>query len=279
MITTVREAQQFVVAQTRAGKTVGLVPTMGALHAGHLSLVSRSRQECDCTAVSIFVNPTQFAPGGDYQKYPRPLDDDLAMLSESGVDMVFAPSAEEMYPAGFSNYVEVGEIAQPWEGVCRPGHFRGVATVVLKLFQIVPAQRAYFGRKDFQQVLVVKRMVADFNLPIEIVTCPLVRDADGLALSSRNAYLSSDERRAALVLSRSLQAAKEMFAAGQRDAAAIRAAMLRCISQEPEVNVEYVAIANPETLAELSQIAGSAVALIAARVGSTRLIDNELLGR
>jgi pantoate--beta-alanine ligase len=273
-----RETFELVFAQKRAGKTVGLVPTMGALHAGHLSLVERSRRECDFTVVSIFVNPKQFAPHEDFSNYPRNLDDDLGKLSTLDVDLVFAPPAEEIYPPGFSTYVDVGALTEPWEGRFRPGHFRGVATVVLKLFQIAPADRAYFGRKDYQQVRVVEKLVADLNLAVEIVVCPIVRAADGLALSSRNIYLSDGERRSALVLSRSLKAAREMFAAGERDAKTIRDHLQHAISAATGVKLEYAAIVDPATLAELPRIESSAVALVAAQVGNTRLIDNEVLG-
>ncbi len=265
---TVRETQQWVRAQQQAGKTVGLVPTMGALHAGHFSLVQRSLSECNSTVVSIFVNPTQFSPHEDFSKYPRTLESDLAQLAALGVQLVFAPSTAEMYPSGFCTSVEVTSLAEPWEGVIRPGHFRGVA----------PANRAYFGRKDYQQAQTIRRMVADLNLPIEIVVCPTIRDPDGLALSSRNVYLAPDQRQHALVLSRSLRQAQEMFAAGERNAKKIRARIHSLITAEPGVQLDYAAIVNPETLAELSHIESSAVALVAARVGQTRLIDNELLG-
>ncbi len=204
-IHSVHEAQQYVRAQQRDGKRVGLVPTMGALHAGHLSLVERCRRECDIAIVSIFVNPKQFGPRDDYKKYPRNMDADLALLAPLAVDLVFAPNAEEIYPPGFATSVEVGRVTRHWEGTSRPGHFRGIATVVLKLFHIVPADRAYFGCKDYQQLLTVRRMVTDLNLPIQIVGCSLVREPDGLAMSSRNVYLSTEERRQALVLSRSLR--------------------------------------------------------------------------
>lgn len=278
VMATANEVQQFVRAQQRAGKRVGLVPTMGALHAGHLSLVERCRRECDVAIVSIFVNPKQFGPREDYKKYPRNLDADLALLAPLSVDLVFAPAAEDIYPAGFATSVEVERVTRQWEGAVRPGHFRGVATVVLKLFHIVPADRAYFGRKDYQQLLTIERMVNDLNLPIQIVPCPLVREPDGLAMSSRNAYLSADERRHALVLSRSLRLAREMFAANERDAARIRDAVRGAIAAEPGVEIEYVGVADPTTLTELSHIDVSAVVLLAARVGKTRLIDNEILG-
>jgi pantoate--beta-alanine ligase len=264
-------------AQQARGKSVGLVPTMGALHAGHLSLVDRSIRDCDFTVVSIFVNPKQFNQPADYSVYPRTLESDVQQLAERSVDLVFAPGVEEMYPAGFATHVDVAGVTDHWEGASRPGHFRGVTTVVLKLFQIVPADRAYFGRKDYQQALAIERMVADLNLPVEIVVCPLVRDHDGLALSSRNVHLSSDERRSALVLSRSLRLAREMFTAGERDPVRLRDAMLRLLADEPTVQLEYLAIVDPTTLAELKRIETAAVVLIAARLGSTRLIDNEVL--
>jgi pantoate--beta-alanine ligase len=279
VITSAAEVHRLVRAQQADGKRVGLVPTMGALHAGHLSLVERSLQECDYTAVSIFVNPKQFSPQDDFAKYPRPLEADIAKLAELNVPLIFAPTATEMYPPGFVTHVEVDGITAPWEGALRPGHFRGVTTVVLKLFQIAPADRAYFGRKDYQQALVIRKMIADLNLPIEIVVCPLVRDADGLALSSRNAYLSADDRRRALALPRALQLAHKMFSAGERSAVKIRDAMRSLISAEPELKLDYAAVVDPQTLIELTRIETSAVALVAARVGTTHLIDNEILGR
>jgi len=273
-----RETFELVCAQKRSGKTVGFVPTMGALHAGHLSLVERSLRECDYTVVSIFINPKQFAPHEDFSKYPRNLDGDLAKLATLDVDLVFAPPVEEIYPPGFSTYVDVGALTEPWEGRFRPGHFRGVTTVVLKLFQIAPADRAYFGRKDYQQFRIVQKLVTDLSLPLEIVVCPIVRAADGLALSSRNVYLSDSERRSALVLSRSLNAARELFDGGERNAKTIRDQLQRAIAAASGVMLEYAAVVDPATLAELSHIEESAVALVAARVGNTRLIDNEMLG-
>jgi pantoate--beta-alanine ligase len=275
----VDETYRLVKAQQRAGKRVGLVPTMGALHAGHLSLVERCRRECDYTVVSIFVNPKQFAPHEDFSKYPRSLEDDLAKLAPLGVDMVFAPTVEDMYPAGFDSYVDAGNLAVPWEGEFRPGHFRGVLTVVLKLFQIVPADLAYFGRKDYQQSLLVRRMVADLNLPMKIVVCPIVRDSDGLALSSRNVFLIAEQRRQALSLSRGLQLAHQRFGDGERSGVKLRELIRQTIAGEPGVEIEYAAVVDPETLVELPRIEKTAVALVAARVGSTRLIDNELLGK
>jgi pantoate--beta-alanine ligase len=276
--TSARETFELVCAQKRSGKTVGLVPTMGALHAGHLSLVEASMRQCDYTIVSIFVNPKQFGPHEDFSKYPRNLDDDLVKLAALGADSVFAPPVEEIYPAGFSTYVDVGTLAEPWEGQFRPGHFRGVATVVLKLFQIAPADRAYFGRKDYQQVVIIQKLVRDLNLPVEIVVCPIVRAADGLALSSRNIYLSGHERASALVLARSLKALREAFAAGERNAMKLRERLMRSIEADPGVKLEYAAVVDPKTLAELSHIDRAATALVAAKVGNTRLIDNEVLG-
>ncbi|HZZ29098.1 MAG TPA: pantoate--beta-alanine ligase [Pirellulales bacterium] len=276
--TTVHETHRLVRAQQQAGKHVGLVPTMGALHAGHLSLVQRSLNECDYTVVSIFVNPKQFSPTEDFTQYPRNLEADLAQLSALGVPLVFAPEPGEMYPPGFGTSIDVSGLTDLWEGALRPGHFRGVATVVMKLFQIAPADRAYFGRKDYQQALAVRRMAADLNLPIEIVVCPTIRDADGLALSSRNVYLTPDQRKHALALPRSLRLAREMFDAGERDAVKIRDFLRRSITAAAGVQLDYATIADPETFAELSHIKNSAVALVAARVGKTRLIDNELLG-
>jgi pantoate--beta-alanine ligase len=279
VVTSPAEVHRLVRAQQAEGKRVGLVPTMGALHAGHLSLVERSLQECNYTVVSIFVNPKQFSPQEDFAKYPRLLESDLSKLAELGVPLVFNPAVAQMYPAGYATQVEVSGLTEMWEGVLRPGHFRGVTTVVLKLFQIAPADRAYFGRKDYQQALVIRKMVADLNLPIEIVVCPLVRDADGLALSSRNAYLSPDDRRRALTLPRALQLAHKMFSAGERSAVKIRDAMRSLISAEPELKLDYVAVVDPQTLIELTRIETSAVALVAAPVGTTHLIDNEILGR
>lgn len=261
----------------RAGRSVGLVPTMGALHAGHLSLVDACRRECGQTVVSVFVNPTQFAPGEDFDRYPRPFAADLQFLAEREADLVFAPSTQDMYPPGNATQVDVGPVAEPLEGRFRPGHFRGVATVVLKLFHQVVPDVAFFGRKDFQQSLVVRRMTTDLNLPIEIRVCPTVREADGLALSSRNVYLNSTERRQALALSRSLRLAKDLAAGGERDAATILQRMHELFAAEPNIRLDYIALADPDTLADLTTIDTEAVALIAARVGATRLIDNETI--
>lgn len=268
------ECRRMVAARRGAGQRVGFVPTMGALHEGHLSLVDAALAECDGAVASIFVNPTQFGAGEDFGKYPRPLERDLELLEARGCRLVFVPEAGEMYPPGFDTTIDVGAVAEPWEGAARPGHFRGVATVVHKLFQFVPADRAYFGQKDYQQTLVVRRMVADLNMPIEIRVCPIVREADGLALSSRNAYLSGDERRRALALSQALAAAESAYASGETSAAVLRERMLADIAAVGGVEVQYIAFLRDGTVDETSYIEGPTVVAIAARVGATRLIDN-----
>jgi pantoate--beta-alanine ligase len=250
---------------------------MGYLHEGHLSLARRARSECASVGVSIFVNPTQFGPGEDLEKYPRDLDRDLALLEPLGVDVVWAPPAEEIYPPRFQTYVTVEELARPLEGRARPHHFRGVATVVCKLFMVFQPQRAYFGQKDGQQVVVVRRMAQDLNLPLQIVVCPTVREFDGLAMSSRNKYLARDERRAASVLFRALQRAKQSYEAGQREADLLRAEMSRTLAMEPLATEEYVSVAQPETLEELPAVDQDALLSLAVRIGRTRLIDNFLL--
>ncbi len=256
----------------------GLVPTMGALHAGHLSLVSRARAECEHVGVSIFVNPTQFGPGEDFHAYPRKLKDDLELLAGAGADLVWTPAAGSLYPPGFQTWVTVEEVSAPLEGKFRPGHFRGVATVVAKLVNIFSPDRAYFGQKDAQQVAVIRRMNLDLNFPVELVVCPTVREPDGLALSSRNAYLSPEERRAATVLYRALVAAKDRYEAGERNAEALRAVMRSVVTSEPLASEEYVSAANPETFDELRQIDKQVLLSLAVRIGRTRLIDNFLLG-
>ena len=268
------EMRAAVLAARRDGETVGFVPTMGALHQGHLSLVDAARAECDRVAVSIFVNPTQFGPREDFSKYPRTLERDLELLAGRGCDWVFAPEPVEMYPPGFGTSIDVGPVAVPWEGAARPGHFAGVATVVHKLFQLVPADRAYFGQKDYQQTLVVRRMVADLNLPIEVRVAPIVRDADGLALSSRNVYLSADERRRALALNQSLRLAESLVAGGETDVSELRRRILSHLAAAGGVEVEYVAFLRDGTVDEVTRIDGPTIVALAARVGSTRLIDN-----
>ena len=252
---------------------VGLVPTMGALHAGHRALIERARRECASVVVSIFVNPTQFGPGEDYERYPRALDADLRVCEASGVDVVFAPDAATIYPAGFSTSVDPGPLGTVLEGAARPGHFLGVATVVTILFGLVRPDRAYFGQKDGQQAVVVDRVVRDLGLPVDLVVVPTVRDADGLALSSRNAYLGEDERRAAPVLHRALQAAAGDHARGERDAARLRARMQAVLAAEPLARPDYVSVADGLTLEELDVVSGPALLSLAVRFPSARLID------
>lgn len=258
--------------------TVGFVPTMGYLHEGHLELVRRARAENSVVVVSIFVNPTQFGPTEDFNRYPRDIPRDLGLLEQVGTDIVFIPSAEEMYPSGFNTWVVVEKVTERLEGKSRPGHFRGVATVVAKLFNIVEPTRAYFGQKDAQQVVVIKKMVSDLNMNLEIVVVPTVRESDGLAMSSRNVYLNPQERQAATVLFRALSLAESMWRKGERDAETIRQAMVSLIKEEPLAEIDYVSIAHPETLEELATIDGPALASLAVRIGKTRLIDNMVLG-
>lgn len=276
LVTTVAELRDALGPVRREGKRIGLVPTMGALHDGHLSLVLASRSECDFTVVTIFVNPSQFAPGEDLARYPRPLARDLELLAGSA-DLVFAPGESEVYPPGFATWVEVGSVAQPLEGAFRPGHFRGVATVVLKLFNMVAPDVAYFGQKDYQQSLVIRRMVADLNLPITIRVCPIVREPDGLAMSSRNAYLSPDERRRAAVLSQGLGVAASAVARGERDAASVATKVRETILGAGPISIDYIAVADPETLEPVALIRGPALVALAVRIGSTRLIDNAIV--
>jgi pantoate--beta-alanine ligase len=257
---------------------VGLVPTMGFLHEGHLSLVRQARAECAGVAVSIFVNPTQFGPQEDLAAYPRDLDRDLTMLREAQVDLVWTPAAAEVYPPGFQTYIQAEELSRPLEGARRPGHFRGVATVVAKLFNAFLPQRAYFGQKDAQQVAVVRRMATDLNFPVDIVVCPTVREPDGLAMSSRNAYLTPAERKAATVLYRALETARAAFLGGERDAGQLRTAMSDVLGAEPLARPVYVSAADPETLAELNGRASRALLSMAVFFGKTALIDNVVVG-
>ncbi|HXG24848.1 MAG TPA: pantoate--beta-alanine ligase [Chthonomonadales bacterium] len=260
------------------GKKVGFVPTMGALHEGHLALMRRARDDCDVVVVSIFVNPTQFGPGEDYERYPRDLPRDSRLAQQVGVDALFTPSVEEMYPPGGQTVVEVPELAKRWEGEFRPGHFRGVATVCAKLFNIVQPDCAYFGQKDYQQLKVIERLVTDLHLPLTIVPVATVRDPDGLALSSRNSYLSPVERQAATVLHRALEKVEALFNAGERSGRILQEVLLETLAQEPMAVIDYAAVADAETLEPLEKIEHRAVALLAVRIGTTRLIDNTLLG-
>ena len=258
-------------------KRVGLVPTMGALHEGHLSLVRAAKKQCDAVVGSIFVNPTQFGPTEDLAKYPRQMERDRALLEEEDVDILFAPSVEEIYGSGSITWVLVEGLSEKLDGRSRPGHFRGVATVVAKLFNIIEPQIAFFGQKDAAQLAVIRRMVRDLNFPVEIVAGAIVREPDGLAMSSRNAYLSKEERGRALVLQRSLRRAEAEFQSSQRSAAKLISAALEVLSSEPQVAVDYLEVVNPDTLDTVERITKTALLAIAARVGSTRLIDNVLL--
>ncbi|MBL7040114.1 MAG: pantoate--beta-alanine ligase [Pirellulaceae bacterium] len=278
LVTTAIELRDAVAAARADGKTIGLAPTMGALHGGHLSLVRASLAQCDYTIVTIFVNPTQFGPHEDLGEYPRTLETDLDALSQCGVDLVFAPTNDGIYPKGFSTYVDPPRVAEALEGQCRRGHFRGVTTVVLKLFNLAQADVAFFGQKDYQQSLVIRWMVQDLDFPIEVRVCPTVREPDGLAMSSRNRYLSQPEREQALTLWRSLKLAVELFAQGESDAERITARMRELFEQTNINRVDYVALADPETLQPVHQIQASTVALVAAYVGDTRLIDNCRIG-
>jgi pantoate--beta-alanine ligase len=259
------------------GLAIGLVPTMGALHEGHTALVKRARQECSRVIASVFVNPKQFGPKEDYKKYPRDLEKDAEKLAAAGVDALFAPEAADVYPDGFRTYINVEGNSERLEGRSRPGHFRGVATVVLKLFEIVQPDFAYFGRKDAQQVSIIGEMTRDLNLDAEIVVCPIVREADGLALSSRNAYLSVKERKAATVLHRALEAVRNELEAGVRDAAQTQAVMRRIIEAEPLATVDYAEIVSADTFEPVVRVARSCYAVLAVFVGKTRLIDNLLI--
>lgn len=279
LISGVAELRSRIASAKRDGDVVGVVPTMGALHEGHLSLIHAAREECGFVVVTIFVNPTQFGPHEDFRQYPRPLEDDLAACREAGVDLVFHPDVAAVYPDGFRTFIHVEGFENVLEGAHRPGHFRGVATVVMKLLQLTQPDVAYFGRKDYQQQLLVRRMCSDLNVPVEIRTCPTVRDADGLAVSSRNRYLSAAERRSALSLSQSLQLAQQRLQAGESDVAAVRRAMTDHLLSFPGVQVDYATVADPDTLQELDRPQPDMIALVAARVGTTRLIDNEVVSR
>jgi pantoate--beta-alanine ligase len=258
--------------------TIALVPTMGALHEGHLSLVRAAKKSCTTVIVSIFVNPTQFGPSEDYNRYPRTLDADLKLLAEEQVDLVFAPSKEEMYPQGAAHtYVQVEAISDRLDGTFRPGHFRGVATVVAKLFNITTPDAAFFGQKDAAQVAVLRAMVRDLNFPLNLIIGPTVREADGLAMSSRNRYLTADERVRSQVIYRALSKAKAEVCRGVCDAAELRRTMLRVMGEEPAADVEYVEVVDPNTLEPLADVSGGALFAIAAQFGKTRLIDNVLL--
>ncbi|MCW5839528.1 MAG: pantoate--beta-alanine ligase [Anaerolineales bacterium] len=274
---TVTTLSELRAARAELPGTLGFVPTMGYLHAGHISLVQLAKRDCTSVIVSIFVNPAQFGPNEDLAAYPRDIPRDLHMLEAAGVDLVWLPTPEVMYPPGFQTWVDLEEITQPLEGGMRPGHFRGVATVVAKLFNAVGPDKAYFGQKDAQQVAVIKRMALDLNFPLEVVVGPTQREADGLALSSRNKYLNDAERAAAPVLQRALLAAQAAYASGERNAAALRSLMQRTIESEPLARLQYVSCAHPLTLQELDTVTEGALLSMAVYFGKTRLIDNVVL--
>jgi pantoate--beta-alanine ligase len=271
-------AVRAAVSEVRArGGSVGLVPTMGALHAGHRALVRAAKAANDAVVVSIFVNPTQFGPNEDFSRYPRTFEADCALLEAEGVDFVFAPAVEEIYPEGATTFVSVTEIEDRLDGKSRPGHFRGVATVVAKLFHIVATDRAYFGQKDAAQVAVLRKMVRDLDFPLELAVCPIVREADGLALSSRNRYLSHEDRQRALVLSRALRRAEELYLAGTVSSNSLLEGARRVLASEPEVRIDYLAAVDPLTLEDLEEAGSGSLIAVAAWVGTTRLIDNVVL--
>jgi pantoate--beta-alanine ligase len=275
--TTIAELSDTLAPHWRTGAAIGLVPTMGALHEGHLSHVRRARARDEVVVASVFVNPTQFGPSEDLTRYPRTPERDATLLEAEGVHVLVMPSAEEMYPPGFATRVEVGRIGEVLEGASRPGHFAGVATVVLKLFQLVRPTRAYFGQKDAQQLAVIRQMVRDLNLPVEIVAGPTIREPDGLAMSSRNAYLNPGERRAATVLYCALTAARDRYNAGERDAEALRHVMHKTVSEEPLARLDYAEVVNADTMEPPAMAEAGALLVIAAQIGTTRLIDNMTL--
>lgn len=277
--TSIAEIRQPRRLARRNDKTLGLVPTMGALHEGHLALVRAAKAQCDLVVVSIFVNPLQFGPSEDLAKYPRDLERDRELLQQGSVDFIFAPSVEEMYPAGAVTNVTVEGLSDKLCGRSRPGHFRGVTTVVSKLFNIVEPDKAFFGQKDASQSTIIRRMVRDLNIPVEVVVCPIVREPDGLAMSSRNAYLDAQQRKSALVLYRSLIAAQERFNQGERRVSALIEAGKRAFEQEPSVRLDYFEIVDPETLDPVDDLSSCGLVAVAAFVGKARLIDNVVLGR
>lgn len=274
VVATAAELRAAVRAARAGGATIGLVPTMGALHEGHLSLARASQAECGFTVATIFVNPTQFGPHEDFDKYPRTFEADLNALASCHVDLVFAPARDEMYPGGCSTLVEPPLVARRWEGECRPGHFRGVTTIVLKLFNLVQADVAFFGHKDYQQATVIRRMVQDLDVPLAIRVCPTIREPDGLAMSSRNRYLSPSERAQAAALSRGLRLAAQRAADGERQTATLVAAIHQVLAEAGIDRIDYVGVVDPDTLEPVPELTCPAVVLIAARVGATRLIDN-----
>ena len=279
IVTCIADLKQKIREARAAGQSIGVVPTMGCLHEGHLTLMRQARKEQGFVIATLFVNPLQFGPQEDYAVYPRDLNSDSALAATTGIDVLFAPSVDEMYPSGdgkILSFVDVERITSTLCGASRPGHFRGVATVVTKLFNITEADVAYFGQKDAQQVAVIRQMVEDLNFNVKIVSVPIVRESDGLALSSRNRYLNPEERQGALVLSRSLERARELLSSGERDSTVILASMCKMIAQEPLAAIDYVSIVNTLTLEPLKKVSGAALIALAVRFGKTRLIDNML---
>lgn len=274
---TIQEIREFVASKRRAGMRIGFVPTMGYLHAGHLSLVERAKQETDIVIMSIFVNPLQFGPNEDLDQYPRDLERDVQLAETAGVDAIFAPTVREMYPHQPMTYVKTEVLTDNLCGASRPGHFRGVTTVVSKLFNIVQPDKAFFGQKDAQQLRVIQQMAADLNMPVEVIGCPIVREADGLAMSSRNVYLSAEERRQALILNQSLTEAQKLFEQGERSADVLTAYVIRRIQQSPLAKIDYVKLVDLQTLSDIREIAGESLLAVAVRFGGTRLIDNIVL--
>lgn len=277
VVTTIEAVREHVVAARKNGKKIGLVPTMGAFHLGHIALIERAVKDCDFVVVTIFVNPTQFGPGEDFQEYPRSFDADLEVCRKTGVDLVFAPGTEQMYRAENLTSINVEKLTEPLCGRFRPRHFRGVTTICAKLFNIVQPDIAFFGQKDAQQAIVIKRMVTDLNMPLKIVLCPTVRDPDGLALSSRNKYLTQQQRKDATLIYKSLQKCEKMVEAGVTNTEEIIARMRAILNQAPSINIEYVSIVDAETLQNLDHITGKILAAVAVKIGSARLIDNILV--
>ena len=274
---TVAEAQSACAQLRGEGRILGLVPTMGALHEGHLSLARAAKAECDIVAASIFVNPTQFGPNEDFSKYPRTFEQDCALLEGEGVDMIFAPTVDEMYPSGASTFVVVEGVSDRLDGASRPGHFRGVTTVVSKLFHIIGPHKAFFGQKDAAQVAVLRKMVRNLNFPLRLVVCPIVREDDGLAMSSRNRYLSERERQQALVLRRALEQVEKRASEGEMSSRTLMETARNVFASEPDVRIDYIAVVDPETLEDVPNVRDGALVAVAAFVGTTRLIDNILL--
>jgi len=277
VVNTITELRSHVGRARAAGKVIGFVPTMGALHAGHASLIKAASQKCDYVAVSIFVNPTQFGPSEDYDKYPRDIEADSVLCSQNGADVIFAPTAAQMYPSEQMTWVDVEKLTDGLCGARRPGHFRGVTTICAKLFNIVGADYAFFGQKDAQQAVVIRRMVADLNMPVEIVVCPTVREADGLAMSSRNKYLSESERRDAILINKSLLKCLNLVEKGVCESNTLKNEIRKTLEISPDIDIEYIAVTDSQSLVEIDRITESALVAVAVRIGGTRLIDNAVI--